>query len=141
MNRIIRCDESDHTALTGIWERSVRATHTFLSEDDITEIRAMLPTYLANVDLYGIVYGDVIAGFIGLSGNMIEMLFIDDCFRGKGLGSLLIDHAISLGADAVDVNQQNPLALKFYRSKGFHIVSRDEHDSEGRPFPILHLSL
>ncbi len=72
---------------------------------------------------------------------MIEMLFVDDHSRGKGVGSALINHAISLGADSVDVNEQNPLALDFYKSKGFRSVGRDELDSAGRPFPILHLAL
>ena len=48
---------------------------------------------------------------------------------------------MALGADCVDVNEQNPLALGFYESKGFHIVGRDDRDEAGRPFPILHLSL
>jgi len=142
MNQIKQCEENDYPTLVEIWERSARATHTFLSEKDITEIReAMIPVYFSNVDLYCIVDRDVIAGFIGLSGNMIEMLFIDDKLRGKGYGSRLLKHAISLGADSVDVNEQNPLALEFYKAKGFHIISRDEYDMDGRAFPILHLSL
>ncbi|MCI9284801.1 MAG: GNAT family N-acetyltransferase [Muribaculaceae bacterium] len=142
MYRIRQCDTNDYPALVGIWERSVRASHDFLGEDDICEIRAaLIPSYFPNVALYGFVENGVIAGFIGLSGNMIEMLFVDDHSRGKGVGSALINHAISLGADSVDVNEQNPLALDFYKSKGFRSVGRDELDSAGRPFPILHLAL
>ena len=49
--------------------------------------------------------------------------------------------AKSFGADSVDVNEQNPRALEFYEANGFHVVGRDEFDADGRPFPILHLSL
>lgn len=142
MNEIIRCDANDLPALAGIWERSVRATHTFLSEDDISEIReALIPLYFPAVDIYGILSNGTVAGFIGLSEKKIEMLFVDDAFRGKGLGSALISHALSLGADSVDVNEQNLSALEFYKAKGFRIISRDGHDPAGRPFPILHLTL
>ena len=136
------CCESDYLRLTGIWERSVRATHTFLSEDDIAEIReALIPLYFPNVKLYGVFDNGALCGFVGMAGRMIEMLFVDDCCRGKGYGSLLVEYAVALGADCVDVNEQNPLALGFYESKGFHIVGRDDRDEAGRPFPILHLSL
>lgn len=141
MIRIQRCSEADYITLAEIWERSVRATHTFLSEEDISEIRtALIPLYFKNVELYYSVDDGRITGFIGLSGNMIEMLFVDDSERGKGYGSAMIDFAISMGADSVDVNEQNPLALNFYIAKGFRISGRDETDSAGRPFPILHLS-
>lgn len=142
MNRIERCGVNDYPTLVGIWERSVRATHKFLCERDIVEIRdALVPVYFPNVELYCIVADDAIAGFIGLSESMIEMLFVDDLQRGRGYGSALISHAISLGADSVDVNEQNPLAIEFYKSKGFHIVGRDEYDMSGRHYPILHLTL
>ena len=69
------------------------------------------------------------------------MLFIDSDRRGQGYGSALINFAKQRGATIVDVNEQNSSALKFYQAKGFHIVSRDETDSAGRPYPTLHLSL
>ena len=37
--------------------------------------------------------------------------------------------------------QQNEKALSFYLNRGFVPVRRDETDPNGRPFPILHLSL
>ena len=39
----------------------------------------------------------------------------------------------------VDVNEQNPKALKFYFRQGFTIFKRSSVDSDNRPFPILHL--
>ena len=43
--------------------------------------------------------------------------------------------------DKVDVNEQNEKALQFYLHLGFQIIGRDETDSMGKPFPILHLQL
>lgn len=61
--------------------------------------------------------------------------------KGHNYGSMLIDYSKNRGCSLVDVNEQNPDALNFYLRKGFQIVSRDEKDDCGRPFPILHLSL
>lgn len=139
---IVRCNEKDYETLAGIWERLVMATHDFLKNEDFFEIKAaLIPDYFPNVDLYAIAGNDVYAGFIGLSPDAIEMLFIDSDRRGQGYGSVLIEFAKQRGATKVDVNEQNPSALKFYKAKGFRIIGRDENDDAGRPYPILHLSL
>ena len=139
---IVKCTEENYETLTGIWERSVMATHDFLREKDFNEIKvALIPDYFPNVDLYAIADNGVYAGFIGLSLDSIEMLFIDSDRRGQGYGSALIEFAKKRGATKVDVNEQNPFALNFYKAKGFRIISRDETDEACRPYPTLHLSL
>lgn len=140
--KIVRCNEDDYRTLAAIWERSVMATHGFLKKNSFKEIKAaLIPDYFPNVDLYAIADNDEYAGFIGLSSDSIEMLFIDSDRRGMGYGSALIEFAKRQGATKVDVNEQNPTALNFYKAKGFRIISRDETDDAGRPYPILHLSL
>ena len=139
---IVRCTEEDYETLAGIWERSVIATHDFLKEEDFNEIKAaLIPDYFPNVDLYAIADNGVYVGFIGLSPDSIEMLFIDNDRRGRGYGSALMEYAKQHGATKVDVNEQNPSALNFYKSKGFRITAKDLTDGAGRPYPILHLSL
>lgn len=67
---------------------------------------------------------------------MIEMLFIHPSLRGCGLGSLLLDHAVSEhGATLVDVNEQNGQAVGFYEHYGFEVFDRSETDGMGRPLP------
>ena len=139
---IVKCNEQDYETLAGIWERSVRATHDFLKEDDFNAIKAaLIPDYFPNVNLYAIIENGVYTGFIGLRTDTIEMLFIDRDYRGHGYGSALIEFAKQRGATKVDVNEQNHSALNFYKAKGFRVTSRDETDDAGRPYPILHLSL
>ena len=139
---IVKCNEADYETLARIWERSVMATHNFLRVEDFNEIKAaLIPDYFPNVDLYAIADNGVYAGFIGMGPDSIEMLFIDSGRRGQGYGSALIEFAKRRGATKVDVNEQNLSALNFYKLKGFRIISRDESDDAGRPYPILHLSL
>lgn len=138
----MRCTENDYPTLVEVWERAVRPSHLFLSENDIEEIKcALVPEYFPAVELYAFVHNGVAVGFIGLAGAKIEMLIVDCSAQGRGIGTALINFAIGRGAAEVDVNEQNPLALKFYLARGFGVVGRDVSDDAGRPFPILHLSL
>ena len=142
MKKIVECNAGDYSALVGIWERSVRSTHNFLSEEDLLEIRgALIPEYFPAVDLFGLSVDNILRAFIGLSLNKIEMLFVDADYRGLGYGSDLVQFAVDRGVSLVDVNEQNPSALRFYIANGFNIMNRDDVDNAGRPFPILHLTL
>ena len=142
MIQIVRCAREAWPTLALIWERSVRATHGFLAEEDFREIRErLLSDYFPMVELYAVEDDGVYSGFIGLSAEGIEMLFIDSNRLRSGLGSMLIEFAKGRGATKVDVNEQNHSALGFYLAKGFRVVSRDATDEAGRPYPILHLSL
>ena len=105
MKKIVKCNKNDYKTLIGIWERSVRATHKFLDEASISEIKeALIPDYFSNVDLYAVAENDFLVGFIGLQEDKIEMLFIDSNNRGHGYGSILMEFAKQFGATKVDVN-------------------------------------
>jgi putative acetyltransferase len=134
---------SDHDALVGIWLRSVRATHAFLTEDDI---QSLLPLVrdgaLADLELWVLTSDEgEPAGFMGLDGKTVEALFIAPEWLRRGGGRMLLDHARSLtgGPLRVDVNEQNPDAVRFYEACGFAVTGRSEVDSAGRPFPLLHM--
>ncbi|WP_407438205.1 GNAT family N-acetyltransferase [Lelliottia sp.] len=135
---------SQYERLVEVWESSVRATHHFLQESDIAALRPLLlNTYLPNLkvviacDNVGIIHG-----FLGVDENRIEMLFVDDASRGKGVGKLLLKYAIDhFGANEVDVNEQNPQGVAFYRHMGFVQIGRSERDGQGNPFPLLHMKL
>ena len=134
----------DRPRLLDLWERSVRATHHFLTETDIVGLRPLVAEELASDALEWWVLesaGERPIGFLGYTRDTIEGLFIDpDCY-GLGAGTLLVAHAQSLcsGALAVDVNESNGAALRFYESRGFSVVGRSPTDGGGRPFPLLHM--
>ncbi|WP_409340679.1 acetyltransferase [Paenibacillus sp. MBLB4367] len=135
----------DHDTLAEIWLRAVRATHHFISEDDIAFYHRMVrDEYLTAVEVWEVLDDrHKPIGFIGLDGTKVEMLFVDPDHHGKGAGRQLLDHAKGLKGNAlsVDVNEQNEGALAFYQKYGFVQASRSEHDSAGRPYPILHLRM
>ncbi|MDQ3594766.1 MAG: GNAT family N-acetyltransferase, partial [Pseudomonadota bacterium] len=131
--------------LGALWERSVRATHDFLSEDDIQRLLPLVrDCYLPMPALEVWVYEDTqgIGGFVGTGGNNVEMLFIDPNRRGQGIGRQLLDFVRARHDTLrVDVNEQNPQAVGFYLHYGFIQTGRSPVDGEGKPFPLLHMAL
>ncbi|HCV04775.1 GNAT family N-acetyltransferase [Pseudoalteromonas sp. APAL1] len=142
--KIESVNSDDYPELLDVWENSVRATHDFITEDDIAFFKPIIiEQAFPNVTLKCIKSEHkTILGFVGVHASKIEMLFILDAARGKGVGKALLNYAIEqLAANKVDVNEQNPLAVGFYQHMGFKVASRSPLDDMGKPFPILHMEL
>ena len=143
-NTIQKLFPADFGEITNVWEASVRATHDFLKEEDIQQLKPLVRNqYLSLVTLFGIRdAGGQILGFVGVDAHRIEMLFVHPDARGRGIGKRLLAYAVEhLGTDEVDVNEQNPQAVGFYLHAGFQVTGRSELDGQGLPFPLLHLKL
>lgn len=128
--------------LFDVWEKSVRATHLFLSENDIRRLSPLIKPALSEIEILVIARNgqDEPAGFMGIGGEKLEMLFIHPDFRGKGLGRQMLETAIrEHHVRRLDVNEQNPQARGFYEHLGFTVESRSEVDDFGNNFPILHM--
>lgn len=143
-HQIYQAAKNDYMQLIKIWEESVRATHDFLSDQEIDELKPLILNDYFDVVLLSCCKNreGKIIGFIGVAENKIEMLFISPKSQGQGIGSALCQYAIQqIGATKVDVNEQNPRAREFYEKMGFICVKRSEFDAQGKPYPILHLEL
>lgn len=142
---IVAYQEKDHDQLVDIWYKAVVHTHTFLTEKGIQFYHSVVKNgALKEVEIWVECNENAEpTGFIGLNGTMIEMLFVDPKYHGKGIGSRLIHHAIKIKGRnlQVDVNEQNHGAYAFYKRLGFVKVGRSELDNSGQPFPLLHLEL
>jgi len=135
---------ADYLELIAVWESSIRATHSFLSEEDIAFLKPLiLEQYLDAVDLRIVKDEfDNVIGFIGVAEQNVEMLFVSAEHRHKGIGALLLKNAIrNQAAKKVDVNEQNPDAVGFYKALGFDVIARSPLDGQGKPFPLLHMQL
>ena len=142
--KIETVEKADHLKLLEIWEASVRATHDFLAEEDLQELKPLiLEQYFNAVDLRCAKNGHgEIQGFCGVHDGNIEMLFIAPDARGKGVGAMLTANAIDeQGASKVDVNEQNVQALGFYQYIGFKVTGLSPVDGQGKAYPLLHMAL
>lgn len=135
--------EKEFEKLTKIWEESVKATHTFLSLENIDFFRPkILNEYLYAVEVYVYEENKEILGFIGVLENKVEMLFITPLKLKKGIGKKLLSFAINtLNINELDVNEQNENAVNFYKHMNFKVIGRSKTDNLGKPFPLLHLKL
>lgn len=132
---------ADHPALLDLWLRSVRASHTFLTEADIAELYPLVrDAALPGLQLWVADDDGTPAAFAGLDGAKLEALFVAPEYFRRGVGRTLVEHARRLkGPLTTDVNEQNPEAVRFYEALGFHVVGRSDRDGGGRPFPLLHM--
>lgn len=134
---------AEYPALVEIWTRAVDATHDFLAAEDRDDIRSHLAAdYFPQVLLTVAERDGRPVGFAGTAEGGLEMLFVDPAVHGTGVGSALLDHVCARqGVVRVDVNEQNPDALAFYRRRGFTVTGRSPVDDAGRPYPLVHLQL
>lgn len=129
--------------LLAVWEESVLASHNFLAPKDFEEIKELMKGVdFNNFGVYCLMSSNNMAGFIGVEGEKIEMLFIHPHYFGQGLGRKLMNFAINvLDATLVDVNEQNVNALAFYQNIGFEVCARTEKDGLGMDYPLLKMKL
>ena len=130
--------------LLKVWENSVRATHKFLSNEEILEIKKYVPEALASIS-HLIIDNDENGnplGFSGIQENKLEMLFITSDYRGKGIGKKMLSYGIeNYGVTNLAVNEDNPQAKGFYEHMGFKVYQRNELDDQGNPYPVLYMKL
>jgi len=80
-----------------IWRGAVDATHDFLTAADREEIDAAACAYLAEASLWVVVdKTDRPMAFSAITGSNMDALFVAAEARGRGLGAMLVRHALSL---------------------------------------------
>lgn len=125
-----------------VWESSVRATHLFLSNDEINKIKRYVPQALNSIPILLVAEdenGNPV-GFMGIAEQMLEMLFVSNDNRGQGIGKQLLQYGIeNYSVNKLAVNEQNPLAKGFYEHMGFTVYKRTELDEQGNPYPLLYM--
>ncbi|WP_394530338.1 GNAT family N-acetyltransferase [Lactococcus lactis subsp. lactis] len=130
--------------LVNLWENSVKASHLFLSNKEIEEIKKYVPQALREIE-HLIVETDKTENpiaFMGIYKNKLEILFISTAHMKTGLGRKLIEEAIeNYSVNELVVNEQNPKAKGFYEHLGFRVYKRNPIDEQGNQYPILFMHL
>ncbi|MBC2061191.1 GNAT family N-acetyltransferase [Listeria marthii] len=135
-----RAKKEDYQTILAFWERSVIATHDFLTAEDRQFYKEQIPGFLDYVELLLWFSGEKVIGFSGTSERELDMLFLDPAFIGEGFGSQILGWLVgNKQINQVDVNEQNENAKRFYLKHGFVVASRSEVDGFGKAYPILHL--
>lgn len=116
------------------------ATHLFLSDTEVKNIKKYVPQALASVEHLIIAEDEKPIAFMGTQNGRLEMLFITPKERSKGVGKQLLRYGIeNYGVYEVTVNEQNPQAVGFYEHMGFKTYKRTDSDEQGNPYPLLYM--
>lgn len=130
--------------LLEVWEDSVKATYLFLSDDEIKNIKKYVPQAIFEVSHLVVMENESHQpiAFMEIEDIKLEMLFIKNSERGKGLGKQLLNYGIeNYNVNELEVNEQNPNAKEFYEHMGFKTYKRTELDVQGNSYPILYMKL
>ena len=130
--------------LLEVWESSIRATHLFLSDSEIQNIKEYVPQALGGIAHLIIAEDEAgrAVAFMGVEDSSLEMLFISPGKRRKGLGKRLLQYGVeNYGVKRLAVNEQNPQAKGFYEHMEFRVYKRTELDEQGNPYPLLYMEL
>lgn len=144
--QILELDQRDTYLqfIVQLWQANVKVMHTFLTEEEIQNIKQYIPQAVAHVPHLCIALSEkgALLGFIGVADQCLEMLFIQVTARGQGIGKQLLRYAIkNFDVKELTVNEQNPQAIGFYEHLGFVTYKRTELDEECQPYPLLYMKL
>ena len=84
------------------------------------------------------VYDDgVVKGFIRVNGAEIEKLFVETAFQGKGIGSALLNYAIThTEAKRLLVLEKNERAIRLYERFGFLVTEHRQRVDDTKEFLV-----
>ena len=132
---IRKFETRDLDAVTQIWLHGNLDAHAFIAASFWTEHFEMVRDMLPQAELYVHEDKDIqqIDGFIGLTENHIEGIFVAESARSKGVGRALLEYAKSRKPYlTLSVYQKNERALAFYQREQFTVQSEgiDEDTNE-----------
>ena len=144
--QILELDQRDTylQLIVQLWEANVKVTHTFLTKEEIQNIKQYVPQAVEHEPHLCIALSEKgeLLGFIGVADQRLEMLFIQVNARGQGIGKQLLRYAIkNFDVNELTVNEQNPQAIGFYEHLGFVIYKRTDLDEGGQLYPLLYMKL
>lgn len=116
----------DIDRVADIWLKTNLKAHYFIPEQYWTSNYESVKEMMSQAEVY--VYEDdkMIQGFIGVSDEYIEGIFVSDEMQSCGIGKMLLDY-IKDKKDKLQlkVYQKNVRAMSFYQREGFTIQSEE----------------
>ena len=123
---IRKLQKVDINRVADIWLKTNLKAHFFIPEQYWISNYEFVKEMLPQAEVY--VYEDdkMIQGFIGVSDEYIEGIFVSDEMQSCGIGKMLLDY-IKDKKDKLQlkVYQKNVRAMSFYQREGFTIQSQE----------------
>ena len=129
---IRKLQKVDINRVADIWLKTNLKAHFFIPEQYWISNYEFVKELLPQAEVY--VYEDdkMIQGFIGVSDEYIEGIFVSDEMQSRGIGKMLLDY-IKDKKDRLQlkVYQKNVRAMSFYQREGFTIQSEEMDEFTG----------
>ena len=136
---IRRLQKADVDRVMDLWLDTNLKAHNFVHaaywRSNFEPVKEMLP----QAEVYVYESAGEIQGFVGLSGEYIEGIFVVDEMQSQGIGRRLLDH-MKATKDTLylSVYQKNTRAIRFYHREGFVIQREGLDESTGeKEFTML----
>ena len=129
---IRKLQKADINRAADIWLKTNLKAHFFIPEQYWISNYEFVKEMLPQAEVY--VYEDdkMIQGFIGVSDEYIEGIFVSNEMQSRGIGKILLDY-IKDKKDRLQlkVYQKNVRAMSFYQREGFTIQSEEMDEFTG----------
>ena len=125
--------EKDITEIVEIWYEVSLQAHDFIPSDYWKNNKEQMSNkYIPMSETYQATDGDKILGFISILDDYLAAIFVKSEFQGKGIGTLLLNHAMNLHNSLnLKVFSKNKKSIEFYKSKGFSVISEAMDNETG----------
>lgn len=123
---------TDINKVASIWLDTNLKAHYFISSEYWKSNFELVKEMLLQAEVYVYKNGQKIQGFIGLSDEYIEGIFVSDEVQSHGIGKLLLDYVKDRKAKlSLNVYQKNTRAIHFYQREGFKIQQEGLDEATG----------
>ena len=133
--RIKKLCDTDIDEIIEIWyEASIKA-HNFISDEYWKENKSLMKEkYIPISETYIAINDKTHLGFISMIDEYLAAIFIRIEYQGFGIGSQLLDYIKDMRERIeLKVYKKNEKGIRFYKNKGFNIISESFDDDTGEP--------
>lgn len=121
---IRKFQKNDINDVMKIWENENIKAHKFIPKDYWKNNYNYVKEFLPNAEIYVYVSKGKIVGFIGLTHNYIEGIFVDTNNQCNGIGTSLLNKVKEdISSLTLSVYRKNINAINFYKKNDFVITS------------------
>lgn len=125
-------DVLDQNAVMRIWYKGNLEAHDFVPRAFWDRNFNFVRRNLKDIELYVYEIEGMVVGFVGISKNHVEGLFVDKDYRDEGIGTRLINY-IKEDRDffTLHVFESNYGAVRFYENRGLIKMEESVHEELG----------
>ena len=122
----------DINRVADIWLKTNLKAHYFIPEQYWTSNYELVKEMLLQAEVYMYEDNKMIQGFVGLSNEYIEGIFVSAEMQSQGIGKILLNYVKGKRNNLLlNVYQKNTRAISFYQREGFEIQCNGIDEATG----------